>query len=478
LLEIYRGLVYNLPMRSKRIAVVFFCVVLLPFLGSACSTMTNSEQSGKAVYPAVPSHAATLTPAAIPPSQTSEPSSQMPTPNPAVTRPPQSWIFPDAEIVNSLTSVGFDIEGYIESTSGFLADYEQFTISNGWIRGADLVEMVAIENSINPKLLLALIEYQSGYVFGNPEDPELALPALGNREYYRQDLYGQLDWAVNRLSEGFYGWLNGTVREIEFQDGQVIVPPEEINAGSFALMFFFAGFHSGAEWENDLDPELGLPALYVDMFGNPWNNPTAVLPLVLSDLSQPALSLPFEVGVTWALTGGPHPAFEGNGPLAALDFVPPMAKAGCYQTGEWVTAVADGLVVRSELGQVVQDLDGDGLEGTGWAILYLHIGDKDRVPVGTYLKQGEFLGHPSCEGGKAFGTHLHLARKYNGVWMDAAGDVPFVLDGWRAISGEAPYKGGLVKGEETVTADQFGALCSLLYRDCEPYSSIISKISR
>jgi hypothetical protein len=62
--------------------------------------------------------------------------------------------------------------------------------------------------------------------------------------------------------------------------------------------------------------------------------------------------------------------------------------------------------------------------------------------------------------------------------MAAAGDVPFVLDGWRAITGEAPYQGGLVKGEQAVTADQFGALCSLLYRDCELNSPIISKISR
>lgn len=465
-------------MRSKRLEALFVCLVMISFLGSACSGVQKLEWKEKPVTEVIPSSTATLPPVEILPSLTSQPTRQIPTPSPTKINSPQSWIFPDTEIVYSHTSMGFDVEDYITSASGYLADYEQFTISMGWSQGAELIERVAIENSINPKLLLALIEYQTGYVFSYPADPSNALPALGNPQYYRQDLYGQLDWAVNILSEGFYGWLDGTVRKIEFPDGQLFVPSPGINPGSFALGYFFAKVHSGTEWEKDLHAEEGFPALYADMFGDPWDNPAAAVPLIPEGLTQPALNLPFEMEVTWALTGGPHPAFEGNGPLAALDFVPPMAKTGCYQTGEWVTAVADGWVVRSESGQVVQDLDGDGWEQTGWAILYLHVAEKDRVPVGTYLQQGDLLGHPSCEGGKAFGTHLHVARKYNGVWMAAAGEIPFLLDGWRAVEGEAPYQGGLVRGEEVVIADQFGASCSLLYRNCDPSPPLLSKISR
>jgi len=338
--------------------------------------------------------------------------------------------------------------------------------------------MVAIDNSINPKLLLALIEYQSGYIFSSPDDADPDFPALGNTGYYRQDLYGQLDWAVHRLSEGFYGWLNGDIQEIEFPDGQVYIPPAEINPGSFALAYFFAGFHEREDWEGDLDPASGFPVLYQAMFGDPWEHPAALVPLIPDELNQPVFQLPFEMEVTWALTGGPHPAFEGNGPLAALDFVPPMARAGCYPTGEWVTAVADGLVVRSGQGQVVQDLDGDGREQTGWTVLYLHVGEADRVPAGTFLKAGDKIGHPSCEGGQAFGTHLHLARKYNGVWMAADGAAPFELDGWQAFAGQAPYLGGLTREGQVVTADQFGALCSLISWDCESDLFLLSRISR
>jgi hypothetical protein len=175
--------------------------------------------------------------------------------------------------------------------------------------------------------------------------------------------------------------------------------------------------------------------------------------------------LPFEPGETWAYTGGPHPAFEKNGPLAALDFAPRMSVSGCEPSGEWVVAVADGLIVRSEFGIVIQDLDGDGHEQTGWNVMYLHIGTDERVPVGTYLHAGDFVGNPSCEGGRATGTHMHIVRKYNGVWIPADGPIPFVLDGWTAHNGDEAYLGTLTRDDETVTAHQFGSAVSRITRE-------------
>lgn len=81
-------------------------------------------------------------------------------------------------------------------------------------------------------------------------------------------------------------------------------------------------------------------------------------------------------------------------------------------------------MVRSERGVVVLDLDGDGHEQTGWAVLYLHIAARERVPVGQHLYPGERIGHPSCEGGIATGTHVHLARKFNGSGSPPTGRCP------------------------------------------------------
>jgi hypothetical protein len=72
--------------------------------------------------------------------------------------------------------------------------------------------------------------------------------------------------------------------------------------------------------------------------------------------------------------------------------------------------------------------------------------------VGDWVDRGDKLGNPSCEGGNATGTHLHIARKYNGEWISAGGPVPFNLSGWVAENGSAPYLGNLVRDDVVVTA--------------------------
>jgi murein DD-endopeptidase MepM/ murein hydrolase activator NlpD len=115
-------------------------------------------------------------------------------------------------------------------------------------------------------------------------------------------------------------------------------------------------------------------------------------------------------------------------------------------------ALADGLIVRAGEGAVVQDLDADGFEQTGWTILYMHIESQNRVQPGTYLKAGERVGHPSCEGGFSTGTHVHLARRYNGEWIPADQTLPFVLDEWVSVGTGNEYDGYLKRNGKTIEA--------------------------
>jgi hypothetical protein len=112
--------------------------------------------------------------------------------------------------------------------------------------------------------------------------------------------------------------------------------------------------------------------------------------------------------------------------------------------------------MRSEPGIVVLDLDGDGDERTGWVIFHLHVGSEGRVKAGTRLETGDKIGHPSCEGGTSTGTHIHIARKYNGEWILAEGPLAFNLEGWVAKNGAKPYLGTLSRFSSIVTA----CLCS------------------
>jgi len=84
--------------------------------------------------------------------------------------------------------------------------------------------------------------------------------------------------------------------------------------------------------------------------------------------------------------------------------------------------------------------------------------------LGAWVEKGDLIGHPSCEGGEATGTHVHIARKYNGEWIYADGPIPFNLDGWIAHAGPKPYIGTLTKGNQIVTASQYGSFESVIRR--------------
>jgi len=389
-----------------------------------------------------------FSPTPLLPSSTPSPTPLNPSSTPTLPWPPESWLFPDSEIVDSPAAIGFDVQGYLDQAGGFLGTYRQYLMITGWNTGVEIVDRVSF-----------------GCILGQVENPENFTTAMGAKDTFRQDLYGQLVWAVHQISEGYYGWRTNTLTEFSLTDGTIVNPNPDSNAGTVALQYFFAQLYDSNAYGDALDPLNGFLKTYNDMFGDPWGGAQAVEPLISDEIEQPLLTLPFGPGKAWAYTGGPHQAFEKSGPLSALDFAPPTVVTGCYQSEDWIVAMARGLVVRSELGVVMQDLDGDGYEQTGWVLMYLHIENRDRVPLGTYLQPGDFLGHPSCEGGRATGTHVHIVRKYNGEWIPADGEIPFRLDGWTAHAGERPYLGSLTRGEEVVTAHQYGSFISRISRD-------------
>jgi len=215
-----------------------------------------------------------------------------------------------------------------------------------------------------------------------------------------------------------------------------------INAGTAGVQNFFAQLDDYSTWLRDVSSGGFLDTFYA-LFGYPFER--TVEPLVPVNLSQPLLSLPFRSGEIWAFTGGPHLSWDAGSPFGALDFAPPGEALGCVESNALVVAVANGLVTRTGEGVVILDLDGDGNEGTGWVIVYMHVESRDRVQPGTYLHVGDTVGHPSCEGGVSSGTHVHLARKFNGVWIPADGPVPFNLGGWLASGTGEEYVGTLTR---------------------------------
>ena len=361
-------------------------------------------------------------------------------------------LIPDSEAVDSPSAIGFDINAFVNEAGGYLKTYREWHKSTGMASGAEIIERVAIENAINPRLLLSLLEFHSGWVYGVPETSAEKTYPMGFTKSLKTSLYDQLVLAVNQLSIGYYAYREGRMTDIHFPDGTTARLAPDLNAGTAALQYYFAQHYNGEKWLNTLNPETGFPALHERMFGSPWIRAKAVDPLFPPGITQPPLILPFMRNWTWAFTGGPHGAWERDGAYAALDFAPGSSESGCVKSNAWVVASADGLVVRTGPGLVVLDLDGDGYEQTGWVLVYLHVSSDDKIPLNTWVATGDKLGHPSCEGGFATGTHVHFARKYNGEWVPADGPLPFNLGGWIAHAGDKAYQGTLTRDGVTITA--------------------------
>jgi LasA protease len=358
-------------------------------------------------------------------------------------------IIPDSLFVNGPAQVGFNTQEFVNQHPGWLKSYSSY-VSRENRTGAQVVDLIAKHYSISPRLLLALLEYQ-GQALTNPNpSSETYTYPLGYNRRHLTGLYYQLDWAADLLNDGYYRWRAGGLTELELKNGRIERPDPGQNAATVTLQHYFSLLYDPESYQIAISSE-GLARTYAELFGDPWENHEPHIP---GSLVQPDFRLPFEPRKTWALTGGPHTAWGTKLPWSAIDFAPPSLQSGCVESSEWATAVADGVIARSEYGIVVLDLDGDGDERTGWTVFYLHIGTEGRVPKGTVVKAGDPIGNPSCEGGSSTGTHIHMARKYNGEWIPAGSWIlPFNMEGWVAQDGAAPYLGSMIRYGTSVTAN-------------------------
>ena len=312
--------------------------------------------------------------------------------------------------------------------------------------GLEILNEVALENAVNPRILIALLEYQSKTITNDPPRRFLIenyIGALG----WRTSLDHQLSWAANTLNFGYYQWKNNRINQWILADDSVVAVDPSVNAGTAALQYLFSKLYGREDWINAIGPD-GFRATFESLFGTFSD---AELSLNDPPESEPESALPFRAEDEWFFSSGPHYGWASGSPWSAIDFVPGDA-IGCSASSYPVTAAADGLVVYSDAGLVVVDLDMDGDARTGWTHLYLHVGSKDRVALNARVRQGDPIGYASCEGGFSSGTHLHFARRYNGQWIQIDGANPLVLSGFEAFSTGTVYDGYLVNGDQVVEA--------------------------
>ena len=374
-------------------------------------------------------------------------------------------IMPDSRVVFGPGANSFDVAAFIDRQSGYIRSATDL-VDGTLLSAADVVKRIAYEYSIDPRVLLALLELKSGWLTNAaPSDDQKLYPmGVNDPNFIRTGLYRQLAYASDRINTGYYGWRQRGLTTVEFADGTRLNYAAGLNAGTVGLQYFLSLNNTVGLWQQHIGQD-GFYRTYNTFFGNPFAG--AVDPIMPSNLEQPPLNFPFPAGQMWYFTGGPHGGYGDGSAWAAVDFAPPddltTVSSGCYVSQYFATAVAPGVIARTALGTVILDLDGDGDESTGWSILYLHIDTQDRVAAGTRVNAGDRIGRPSCEGGVSNGTHIHIARRYNGEWMpvDCTACAPsqqrpaWVMSGWTlaGLPGQV-YQGYMVKGTEQRVADQ------------------------
>jgi murein DD-endopeptidase MepM/ murein hydrolase activator NlpD len=408
-----------------------------------------------------------VSPETIPAEGLIPPGQMLMIPNRLVRTTSNIQILPDSEIVYSPTALDFNSEPWVEAIGGYITEYKEYLSLHGITPGGEIVEIVALNQSINPRLLLAIIQYNGSWVLGDPGSfAEESYPA-GYINVDRQGLFSQLNWASTEIMKGYYAWRAGAITDLTLKDGSTIRLAPDLNAGTVGLMYYFAQIYSVNQWNAAINPNTGIQAQYTTMFGDPWARDAQLGSLLPAGLVQPNLILPFYNSEVWAYTGGPHGAWAIESAQAAIDFAPSSVAHGCAASPLWTTAMAPGLIVRLENGVLILDLDGDGNEQTGWVLFYLHLDPKASLKEGNWVEQGALLGHPSCEGGRATGTHIHIGRKFNGEWILADGPIPFEVDGWQVVAGEDPYEGYLVNGTSAIEASSSGSYSTRIRRPSE-----------
>ncbi len=156
------------------------------------------------------------------------------------------------------------------------------------LSGDEIVQLVARNYSVNPRLLLALLEYQSGWVT-NPEPLNTSYP-MGLLDEYHYGLYRQLTWAADTLNRGYYLWKANAISTMVLNDGTVVPIDPTINAGTVAVQYFFAQLDDQTIWEQDISGT-GMLLTYYVFFGNPFSFAIEPLvpPSIITAIHEPSL---------------------------------------------------------------------------------------------------------------------------------------------------------------------------------------------
>lgn len=325
----------------------------------------------------------------------------------------------------------FNISAFLERQDSNLAPY------------ADDVEIWARYSSVNPRVLLAVLQLHHGYVFDLPEDHDA------------EDVRAAIEETAMSLAKAFYEYLHtwGARRPrfqsqaldvrpaLVFRDGSALQLDESTPSGTFALAAAIARKTDFSEWLDELyafSPR-GFHGVYGALFpsSDPLDASNDINPA--SAPSDSLLMFPFPLGARWSF-GGPHSwAGDNTPPFSSMDFFSGGGTCGA-PPNLYSVASASGIADRPYGYSCWLEI----IHGDGWVTSYYHLLDMVD-PQSSILAQNASLGTIACEtcaGGWATGPHVHWSLKYNGAYVSLEG---VKASGWTIHVGPEAYDTGYIE---------------------------------
>ena len=304
----------------------------------------------------------------------------------------------------------FEIEAYLASQAPHLLPY------------AEVISHWAGYSSISPRVLLAVMEMQSGIVT-KPSKTALKRPFAGLS--VQQGFAAQLQDVADQLARRLYSaapeqagefGLNTSARQLDF----LFVPAPLSESATTATQADNAAFTRS----------------YRQLFQQDF--PQKVQSAVPQPLAGPAngfLQFPFPIGQSWHVGGAHTNTGSGSYPMSSLD----LSQGGGWgsnQSGVWVAASASGSFKRhsSCFAEVVHS--------GGWSTTYYHLMNV-QYNTGANVSKNTRIANPAntkaqalCNGGASTGPHQHWSLKQNGSWIHLNG---VYLSGWQITATGSSY---------------------------------------
>jgi LasA protease len=226
------------------------------------------------------------------------------------------------------------------------------------------------------------------------------------------------------------GWVFGSA--------VITAPPEE---GKYPVGWLFVAKKEKSGWQvglegNDLFAELSKQAPITIMKPHEKKafssgSMTAMAPY------RTGMRLPYAVGASWTMSGGPHGWSGYNTPFSSVDLTGGDQRVLAARSGYVYTMCSNNLGWL----RIVHD--------NGFSSDYYHLWSNIQPADGSYISEGSFLGYTGTDvscGGSASGRHVHFALLYNGSYIGLSGRE---IGGWVFYETTA-YNGYAMHGSTTV----------------------------